>query len=67
MKTRKSRKGEKAVCNQKIVRKYDAILKRMGEVRRLTPQYEIMEEIAQEFNISAETVSRIINKLHKQK
>jgi aspartate/tyrosine/aromatic aminotransferase len=55
-----TRNNRKEIRNQRIVKRYSVILRRMGSVKFLTPSYEIMEEIANEFNIEATTVSRIL-------
>ena len=57
-----TRSNRKDARNQRVIRRYTAILKRMGSVKLLTPNYEIYEEIANEFAIEPVTVSRIITK-----
>jgi hypothetical protein len=61
-----TRINRKIARNQKVVRRYKAILKRMGSVKFLTPAFEIYVEIANEFHIDPVTVSRIITKRRKE-
>lgn len=62
-----TRNNRKEARNQRIIKRYSAILKRMGSVKYLTPSHEIYEEIADEFDIEPKTVSRIITKRPKEK
>jgi hypothetical protein len=62
-----TRKNRKEYRNQRIIKRHSAILRRMGSVRYLTPSSEIMEEIANEFNIEPTTVSRILNARMKKR
>ena len=55
------RNNRKEIRNQRIIERYESILKRMGKVRLLTYSYEIMDEIASEFGIEPTTVARIIS------
>jgi hypothetical protein len=61
-----TRINRKDARDEKIVKRYKAILRRMGSVKFLTPAFEIYVEIANEFHIDPVTVSRIITKRPKE-
>ena len=62
-----TRKNRKELRDERITKRYEQILRRLGGVAQLTPNYEILEEIANEFAIEPTTASRIIARNMRKK